>query len=206
MVLLGLLLERRLLWPRDMPLACTIGDPVLAVSICFGVQLMGRRQPCGVIGPTDQLAAAGLWLLFGLWQWRAEVRGGFYTRRQALSPTKIWHQLVIYPTVGAWAVVAIVGGLMNAWRAPFSALLMILGLAIWAVTVMHNFRHPRLGHPPYDWGLLRPVSQPWGEDSVTLRAAARSKLESAAGDFPLLPARCLSILALSDVRARGEEE
>lgn len=184
MLLLGLLLERRLLRPRDMPLACTIGDPILAVSICLGVQIMGTRRPCGVIGPTGQFAAAGLWLLFGLWQWRTEVRAGFYTRRQALSPTKIWHQLVIYPTVGTWAAVAIVGGLMNAWRTPFSALLMILGLAIWAVTVLHNFRHPRLGHPPYDWGRLRPVPPPWGEDSATLRSAAQSKLVFAWGISP----------------------
>lgn len=184
MLLLGLVLERRLLRPRDIPLACTIGDPVLAVSICLGVQIMGKHQPCGVIGPTGQFTAAGLWLLFGLLQWRAEVRAGFYTRRQALSPTKIWHQLVIYPTVGTWAFVAIIGGLMNAWRTPFPALIMILGLAIWTVTVLHNFRHPRLGHPPYHWGRLRPVPLPWGADSATLRSAARPKLEFARGDFP----------------------
>jgi hypothetical protein len=124
----GLVLERSLLRPRDMPLACTIGDPVLAVSICLGVQITG----------------------------------------QALSPTKIWHQLVIYPTMGTWASVAIIGGLMNACRTPFPVLIMILGLAIWAVTVPRNFRL-------------------YG--SATLHSAARPKLDlpPGGGISPLTP-------------------
>ena len=178
MLLLGLLFERRLLRPRVMALAFTIGDPALAVSIGLGVHITGSRQPCGVVGPPGQLSVACLWLLFGLWQWRAEVKAKIYTRQQALSPTKIWHQLVIYPTLGTWVFVAAVGGLMNARRAPFSALLMISGLVIWTGTYLYDTRHPRLGHPPYDWARLRPVPPPWGEDSVTLRSSARSEVPS----------------------------
>jgi hypothetical protein len=174
LMLLGLVLERRLLRPGAMPLAFTIGDPALAVSIGLGVRIAGPRPPCGVIGPRGQIAAAGLWLLFGLWQWRAEVRAGVYTRQQALSPTKIWHQLVIYPAVGTWAMVATASGLINAGRMPWAAVLMVLGLVIWAGTCLHYLRHPRLGHPPYDWRHLRPVAPPWNEDSITLRSGARS--------------------------------
>jgi hypothetical protein len=173
MFLLGLVLERRWLRPKDMALAFTVGDPALAVSIALGIQILGRNQPCGVIGPPSQLTVAALWLIFGLWQWGAEVRANIYTRQQALSPTKIWHQLVIYPTLGTWSFVATIGGLMNAEHLPLSALLMIVGLTIWIGTWLHDIRHPRLGHPPYDWGHLRPVPPPWGEDSTTLRAVVR---------------------------------
>src|ERR1700746_2248687 len=78
MFLLGLTLERRWLWPKDMALAFTFGDPALAVAIASGVLIMGSRQPCGVIGPTGQLATGAAWLIFGLWQWRAEVTAGVY--------------------------------------------------------------------------------------------------------------------------------
>lgn len=172
MLLLGLVLERRWLRPKDMPLAFTFGDPALALGIASGVLLIGPHQPCGVIGPTGQLADAAAWLIFGLWQWKAEVTARVYTRRQALSPTKIWHQVVIYPTIGTWSFVAIIGGLMNAGRNPLATVIMIACLAIWTGTLVYDIRHPRLGHPPYDWAHLRPVRPPWGEDSSTLRSAA----------------------------------
>jgi hypothetical protein len=178
MHLLGLVFERRWLRPKDMALAFTVGDPALAISISLGVQLMGTRQPCGVIGPPGQLTVAVLWLIFGLWQWRAEVRAKIYTGQQAVSPTKIWHQLVIYPTLGTWSFVATVGGLVNAGRLPLSALLMIVGLTVWAGTCLYDVRHPRLGHPPYDWGRLRPIARPWGEDSSTLRSIVRRDVPS----------------------------
>jgi len=174
MMLLGLVLERRWLRPRCMALTFTIGDPALAVSISLGIQIMGRRQPCGIVGPPGQLAVAALWLIFGIWQWRAEVRAKTYTRLQALSPTKIWHQLVIYPTLGTWSFVATIGGLRDLEQRPLPAVLMLMGLAIWAGTFLHGIRHPRLGHPPYDWGRLRPMPPPWGEESSTLRAVVRA--------------------------------
>jgi hypothetical protein len=172
MLLLGLVLERRWLRPKDMALAFTFGDPALALGIASGVLLIGTHQPCGAIGPTSQLAVAVAWLIFGLWQWKAEVSARVYTRKQALSPTKIWHQVVIYPTIGTWSFVAIIGGLMNAGRNPLAAVVMTACLAIWASTLVYDIRHPRLGHPPYDWAHLRPVRPPWGEDSSTLRSAA----------------------------------
>jgi hypothetical protein len=172
MLLLGLVLERRWLRPKDMPLAFTFGDPALALGIASGVLLIGRHQPCGAIGPASQLAVGAAWLIFGLWQWKAEVSARVYTRKQALSPTKIWHQVVIYPTIGTWSFVAIIGGLMNAGRNPLAAAVMAACLAIWTGTLVHDIRNPRLGHPPYDWAHLRPVRPPWGEDSSTLRSAA----------------------------------
>jgi hypothetical protein len=177
---LGLALERRWVRPKDMPLAFTIGDPALAVGIASGICIIGSRQPRGATGPVVQIAVSVGWLLFGLWQWRAEVTAGIYTRRQALSPTKIWHQLVIYPALGTWTYVAVIGGLENAARNPAAAAGMTACLAVWIGTILHNFRHPRLGHPPYDWAHLRPYPQPWGNASSTLRAAQGTEREPAA--------------------------
>jgi hypothetical protein len=178
---LGLMLERRWLRPRDMPLAFTIGDPALAIAIASGIRIIGSHQPCGAIGPIGQIAVSAGWLLFGLWQWKAEITAGIYSRRQALSPTKIWHQLVIYPALGTWIYVAAIGGLANAARNPAAAAVMTACLAIWTGTILHNIRHPRLGHPPYDWARLRPCPQPWGDGSSTLRSVTQgNKRESAA--------------------------
>ena len=173
MLLLGLVLERRWLRPRVMPPAFTIGDPALAIGISAGVHIIGPHRPCGIIGPPGQITACALWFVFGLWQWRAEITAKIYTRQQALSPTKIWHQLVICPCLGTWGLVATVGGLMNAGRNAAAVVLMAGCLAVWAGTWVHNVRHPRLGHPPYDWGHLRPARRRWGEESRTLRSAVR---------------------------------
>lgn len=170
MLLLGLVLERRWLRPKEMPLAFTLGDPALAIGIASGIWIMASQRPCGVIGPVGQIADSASWLLFGLWQWKAEVTARIYTRRQALSPTKIWHQLVIYPTMGTWSFVAVIGGVTRAGKYPLAAALMTACLAVWAGTLVHNIRQPRLGHPPYDWAHLRPPPPPWGEDSSTLRS------------------------------------
>jgi hypothetical protein len=170
MLLLGLVLERRWLRPREMSLAFTIGDPALAVAIASGVQIMGPHQPCGAIGPRWQTAAAVAWLIFGLWQWHQEVASKIYTRRQALSPTKIWHQLIIYPALGTWSLVAIAGGLLNARRDPSAVAVMVVCLAIWIGIYVYDIRHPRLGHPPYDWAHVRPDPRPWGQGSSTLRS------------------------------------
>jgi hypothetical protein len=173
MLLLGLALERRWLKPKDMSLAFTVGDPALAIGIAIGVQIMGPNQPCGVTGPVGQFAVGALCLIFGLWQWRAEVIAKIYTQQQALSPTKIWHQLIIYPVLGIWIFITIVGGLTNASQHSLAPVLMIGSIAIWSGTCVHSIRHPRLGHPPYDWGHLRPVPPPWGDESSTLRSVDR---------------------------------
>ena len=62
------------------------------------------RQAAGV-------ATVVIMLAFGLAQWRNELRRDYYTRAQAAAPTKIWHQLVIYPALGYWLWTAGLGGL-----------------------------------------------------------------------------------------------
>jgi hypothetical protein len=40
----------------------------------------------------------------------------------------------------------------------------------WLLANGYDRRHPKLGHPPYDWRRLRPSRRPWPPQSVSLRA------------------------------------
>jgi hypothetical protein len=112
-------------------------------------------------------------LVFGLAQWRDELRRGYYTPAQAAAPTKIWHQLVVYPVLGYWLWTAAIGGLsVTGGAAAWAAKALLLALVgVWAATNVYDRRHPKLGHPPFDWHRVRPWPRPWPAESQTLLAA-----------------------------------
>jgi len=88
-------------------------------------------------------------LAFGLVQWRDELRRRYYTRAQAVAPTKIWHQVVVYPVLGYWLWTAGIGGLSAprgaaAWAGK--ALLVVL-TGIWVAANVYDRRHPKLRPP-----------------------------------------------------------
>ena len=146
LIVIAKVLERRWLLPREQFAAVAYGDPLLAVAVT---------------------------LVFGLAQWRDELRRGYYTRAQAVAPTKIWHQLVVYPVLGYWLWTAGIGGLSVAGGAAVwagKALLLAL-VGVWAATNVYDRRHPKLGHPPFDWHRVRPRPRPWAAESQTLLAA-----------------------------------
>ena len=162
-------LERRLLSVRGEFIALSLGDPLLAASVALGAWLARGRAPGGMAALPFGLAFLGVSLAFGLLQWRAELRSGFYTRAQALAPTKIWHQLVVYPVLGYWVWTADLGGLLAAGPGAAKAAI-VCCVAAWLAANAYDRRHPKLGHPPYDWSRLRPQRPPWPAQSATLRA------------------------------------
>jgi hypothetical protein len=173
LIVIARVLERRWLWPREQFAAVTYGDPLLAVAVGTGVWLTGARVPHGLTGPAAGLAAVLLMLAFGLAQWRDELRRGYYTGAQAAAPTKIWHQVVVYPVMGYWLWTADIGGLSASGGAAVwggKALLVAL-VGTWAATNVYDRRHPKLGHPPFDWRRGRPRDRPWPAESQTLRAS-----------------------------------
>lgn len=174
LVVIARLLERRWLVPSQQFTAVVYGDPVLAAAVGVGIWLTGDRIPRGLIGPGAGLAAAVIWLVFGLLQWRAELRRGYYTPAQAAAPTKIWHQVVVYPVMGYWTWTSCFGGLLAAagpagWAGK---VLLVALVGIWAATNVYDRSHPKLGHPPFDWHHARPYPRPWPPDSLTLQAAS----------------------------------
>jgi hypothetical protein len=124
-----------------------------------------------------------LTLAFGLAQWRDELRRDYYTRAQAAAPTKIWHQVVVYPVMGYWLWTACITGLSAPGGAAVwtgKAVLVAL-VGTWAATNVYDRRHPKLGHPPFDWRRGRPRERPWAADSQTLEAATGGSLEPDCG-------------------------
>jgi hypothetical protein len=175
LVVIALVLERRWLVPHEQFTAVTYGDPLLAVVAGLGTWLAGPGPPHGLAGPATGVVAIVVMLLFGLVQWRDELRRGYYTRAQAVAPTKIWHQVVVYPVLGYWLWTAGVGGLSAPGGAAVwagKALLLVLA-GIWAAANVYDRRHPKLGHPPFDWRRVRPRPRPWAAESQTLLAAER---------------------------------
>ncbi|TCO62123.1 hypothetical protein [Actinocrispum wychmicini] len=179
-VVLALGLERRVIRPRDQFLALIYGDPLLCLACGVGVALV-PRELSGLIrslaATQTALLVASCWLVFGIWQWRSETRLNYYSLAQALAPTKIWHQLAVYPVFGTLVTVTAVAGLGAPLgdRPVLAALgkVIILGCgAGWILLHLHDRRHPRLGHPPFDWRRLRPVPRPWPADSISLRATS----------------------------------
>ncbi|MBY8877094.1 hypothetical protein [Actinacidiphila acidipaludis] len=171
--LLALVLERRLMGPRTGFVAVLLGDPLLAAAVGLGVWRIGAGRPDGAAGPWPALVSAAGWLCFGLVQWRGELRKGFFTRRQAFAPTKVWHQLVVYPVLGSWLWTAGLGGLLAPGAGPGDVAAragIVACVTGWALINVYDRRRPKLGHPPYDWRRLRPLPQPWPAASLTLRA------------------------------------
>jgi hypothetical protein len=174
LVVIALVLERRWLIPREQFAAVAYGDPLLAVTAGLGVWLTGPRTPDGLTGPAAGVTAMVIMLVFGLAQWRDELRRGYYTRAQAAAPTKIWHQVVVYPVLGYWLWTAGAGGLSAGGLSAGGWMKKVLLLAlvgIWAATNVYDRQHPKLGHPPFDWRRGRPQPRPWAAESQTLQAA-----------------------------------
>jgi hypothetical protein len=167
--------ERRWLLPGREFASVVYGDPLLAVAVALGVSVMGPVRPSGLTGTSAGLAVLILWTLFGLYQWWDELRRGYFTRAQAVAPTKIWHQLVVYPVLGYWTWTACMGALLappdGAWPDAGRAVMMAAVLG-WVATNVYDRLHPKLGHPPFDWRRVRPYSLPWPGRSQTLDAAA----------------------------------
>ncbi|RLK62020.1 hypothetical protein [Actinokineospora cianjurensis] len=176
-VALALVLERRIIRPRAEFTALVYGDPLLCVACGIGFALTpdGIPAPVAFLGTLPAvLVSVAVWLGFGVWQWVDELRRGYYTVAQAFSPTKVWHQLVVYPGFGTLAGFAGTAGL----AAPVAGVGAVLGkvvigagLLAWVAMNVYDRVHPRLGHPPYDWRHLRPAPRPWPPASTTLRTA-----------------------------------
>jgi hypothetical protein len=152
LVLSPLLEGRKVTW-RDDYAAVLVGDPLLALAAGIGANL---AQPGGPQGWPASWMAGCAWLLggwtFGLWQSRHEFVTGRYTLGQSVSPTKLWHQFIVYPLLGYWVTAAEWSGLgaadISAHR--FQATAVIACTATWAVLVWDAIRRPKPGHGTLD--------------------------------------------------------
>jgi hypothetical protein len=147
------LLEARKVTWRDDYAAVLIGDPLLALAAGLAASM---SQPGGPRGWPASWIAGCAWLAggwtFGLWQSRHEFAAGHYTRGQILSPTKLWHQFVVYSLLGYWVTAAEWSGLGAAGTPAhrLQAAVVIACTATWAALAWHAIRHPKPGHGTLD--------------------------------------------------------
>lgn len=192
LILIAGVFERRLLRPREQYFAFILGDPLLATAVAVLVSINTPKAlaSSNVTRPVVLYVVAAVWLTFGLWQWRHEVRRGVYNIAQALSPSKIWHQLIIYPLLGVWLWSAILTSAPHWVAHPLPAGVAICCLVTWAMLLAHDSSDVKLGHAPYDWPHLRQAPKPWDADSTTLRAHGLNHPEAVASvvEKPLFPA------------------
>ena len=143
------LLEGRKVTWRDDYAAVLIGDPLLALAAGLAA---GLAQPGGPRGWPASWIAGCAWLAggwaFGWWQSRHELATGRYTRGQILSPTKLWHQFIVYPLLGYWVTAAVWSGLGTADTPAHrvQAAAVIACTATWAALAWDAIRHPKPGH------------------------------------------------------------
>jgi hypothetical protein len=175
-----MVMERRRIRAADEYTALVYGDPLLALAAALGVALAPDGPPAAVrplVTGRGLAVLGGGWLLFGLAQWVDEVRTGHYTLAQAAAPTKVWHQLGIYPLAGCLVCCTGMAGLAAPLRPRPAPRLAAKGLIVacvagWLALNGYDRQHPKLGHPPYDWSRLAPHALPWPTSSRSLRAHA----------------------------------
>jgi hypothetical protein len=147
------LLEGRKVTWRDDYAAVLIGDPLLALAAGLGASM---SQPGGSHGWPASWEAGCAWLAggwaFGWWQSRHELAAGHYTRGQILSPTKLWHQFVVYPLLGYWVTATVLSGLGAAGTPArrLQAAVILACAATWAGLAWDAIRHPKPGHGTLD--------------------------------------------------------
>jgi hypothetical protein len=152
-LLLSPFLEGRKVTWRDDYTAVLVGDPLLALAAGLSSNL---SQPSGPRGWPSSWMAGCAWLIggwaFGLWQSHHEFVTGRYTLGQSLSPTKLWHQFIVYPLLGYWVTAAEWSGLGSADTSAhrLQGVIVIACTATWAVLAWDAIRHPKPGHGTLD--------------------------------------------------------
>lgn len=169
--LLALLTEHRLLRPSRDFYALVLGDLALAAAAGLSAGVIDDARlisPIWLAPPTGWfIPAAGL--LFGLYQVLAELKTGFYTKAQAWSPSKLYHQFIIYPVHGYLLTATVTTALISPAQLLLKAAILI-PLGLWAAALVHDMRHPKLGHAPFNWKCFAPLPQPWKQGSVSIQA------------------------------------
>jgi hypothetical protein len=156
LIALSVLLERRPWHLRDQFAAFLYGDMALAGIVAAGA-VMWPTVPDRMRSTAGWLEAALVLggLVTGVLQARSELRRGVYTRAQVLSPTKIWHQVVIIPYLSAAVGLSLCAAVVQHASQPVLALASLSGLLFWAAMMVYDQSHPKVAHRDFDWSRLR---------------------------------------------------
>lgn len=159
--------ERRQVRWRDDYAAVLVGDPLLAAA---GGLALASYSSAGPVSwtrswPAALCAVGGGWA-YGYLQSRHEVREGRYLRVQAVSPSKLWHQYVVYPVVGLLLSAAWISALLAERKEPVLLAVAVGCLIAWLATTVHG--GPASQAWPWRLGLASPPS---GAGDLAVRQA-----------------------------------
>jgi FtsH-binding integral membrane protein len=165
MNIIALVFERRVLWPSEQYAAFYWGDLIGLSGAAAAITYMARWLPAG-----HQWYHSVLW--HGVVLWVSFVGGAIYwvmekpnyTHAQLFSPTKLYHNWVIYGLVGYWLISAGIPVLMYSGRSlirnqdlgAIAATLVLVGfLAFYGWTNVYDASHKKPNaHVEFDWSKL----------------------------------------------------
>lgn len=140
LILVVLIVEKRPFVVADQYMAFLVGDVLLGIAVGVGFTQLGDRSPWSwwLIFPL----VAGI--AFGWWQLGHEIAEGTYTRAEGYSPSKLYHQFVCYPVLGA----LVLRSAYLAKGARKSIAVITVLVACWIGTNVWDWHHPK--HPHTD--------------------------------------------------------
>lgn len=156
MYLLALVFERRVLWPREQYYGFLYGDIALGVGIATTAQLAAGLTAAQLWSRTWHGTALITAVTLGLFLWYSERHD--YPLEALLSPTKIWHNAVLYGAFGYWLLGI---GLPVVWHyklADARVALVLSMIIVWGALNATDHLHPgvRVAHVNFDWRHMRP--------------------------------------------------
>jgi hypothetical protein len=164
---IAMLIECRILWPSEQYWSFYYGDLVLPLGIGLIAYMAEDLHGNWYRASWFQWLALGLGLTGGLGQVALEIKNRQYTRQQFLSPTKIWHNLILWPVMAYWLIS---GGLAVMFSSPGHELAKsLLGacIGLWVAFSVYDakFIRPR-AHVNFSWlDWFAHADQPYRQNS-----------------------------------------
>ncbi|GAA3528354.1 hypothetical protein AFL01nite_02440 [Aeromicrobium flavum] len=146
MVLITIVVERRPFVVSDQYAGFIIGDILLAIAVGVGASAPGSTR----VPRWAFVGASFTAIAFGAWQMWNEVQAGVYSISEALSPSKLWHQFVVYPVLS----MLLLSSTSRAWRHKGRTLVVLALVFGWMACLLWDQTHPKSPHCSYDWRSL----------------------------------------------------
>jgi hypothetical protein len=166
MNLIAFLIERRtemLLHPGGQYKAFYFGDSICLPGIVWGIWYLGRRMPEPSSTHrrwwndlTHQRWWHVLWFAAGLaygitWHW-IDARSHFYTRSQEQSPTKLYHDFVVFPLYIYITFPQAIPALFKSKAGlRWKLLVVVLFLVFLGLNAYDGNHRPHHGHENFNW-------------------------------------------------------
>jgi hypothetical protein len=159
MNLIALLVERRtemLFHPGGQYKALYYGDSICLPGVAVAIWYLGRYMSGRPGWWHERLwhcLCFGFGLAYGIWWHRVDAHSHFYTRSQMWSPTKLYHDYVVFPLYIYILVSAGIPAMAWSKRGWKARVVIVVLLAAYALLNYYDAVHrPHHGHENFNWG------------------------------------------------------